>query len=281
MLHSTVATEPDAHGLRWLTAAVGTALTPLLRGPCRTGEVVARTTDLVAVHITGAEPALVCVTSTKAARLPCAMVVGSFLPAATPGAPAAIGNGRLRLPDAVVGVARWWPARAPHVSDAVMCARRAGLCPRPELDPLLLDAAARLAHALSGRGRLADAVHALLGLGPGLTPAGDDVLAGALTTLRATGSHRADDLTAAIEAADPFSRTTTVSAGLLAYAAQGRCVPQLTALLSALDSPGGDVYSAHRDLLTVGHTSGSALYAGVLCALLRLDHPTPDRRPAL
>ncbi|NDL55604.1 DUF2877 domain-containing protein [Phytoactinopolyspora mesophila] len=282
MLHSTMTPGQDAPGIRWLTAAAGSALTPLLRGPRRNGEVVARTTDMVAVHVTGAEPALVCVTNTRAARLPCAMIVDTPLPAATVGTPAAIGNGRLRLPTAVVSVARWWPARAPHVFDAALCVRRAARCPRPDLDELVRQAAALLTDGLStDRHRLGDAVDALLGLGPGLTPAGDDVLAGALTTLRAVHSRRADELTAAIEAAAPLSRTTTVSAGLLAYAAQGRCVPELAALLAALESPGGDVQSAHRDLLTVGHTSGSALYAGVLCALLRADHPMSDRRPAL
>jgi hypothetical protein len=82
VLLSTVATEPEIHGLRWLNAAAGSALTQLIRGPRRAGHVVARTTDMVAVHVSGAEPALVCVTTTKAARLPCAMVVETALTAA-------------------------------------------------------------------------------------------------------------------------------------------------------------------------------------------------------
>lgn len=278
---------------RVLHAAAGMAAAPLLRGPDRTGVVVASTTDVIAVHVGAADPGLICLTSHDAVRLPCAMVLAEALPEASVGASVSVGDGRLQLPDTVVTTSRWRPAPPLPVSDPATCSARAAQCPAPLLDPGLRDAAATLACALRSPAlQLDHAAGALLGLGPGLTPIGDDVLAGALVALRAARSPMATRLARAIEGCEPLSRTSTFSAGLLSYAARGQCVPQLAAFLAALSAPGSPtqaagaaadpasvspVSTARRQLLTVGHTSGAGLYTGVLCALRGPGSLVPGR----
>jgi hypothetical protein len=95
----------------------------------------------------------------------------------------------------------------------------------------------------------------LLGRGPGLTPAGDDVLAGLLAGRAAYGP---DDraLADAICALAP-SRTTALSAALLRHAARGECIPEVAAFTAALTGA-GPVGPAAARLLAVGHTSDGA-----------------------
>ncbi|NED93959.1 DUF2877 domain-containing protein [Phytoactinopolyspora alkaliphila] len=255
----------EVHTLR---AASSMAIAALVDGPLRAATVVAATREMVAMSVHAVEPGLVCLTSRSAARLPCAMVLPGPVPAADTGAPATVGNGRVTLPGIVVGASRWWAVRLPRVAESRVALARSATCAAPVLGPEVLDAAAALAGALHSRAlRLDEAVRGLLGLGPGLTPQGDDVLAGALVALRAVHRPAADRLAAEITRARPFERTTAVSAGLLAYAAHGRCVPELSAFLDALGAPGTDLLGARRQLLTIGHTSGAGLCAGVLGAL--------------
>ncbi|WP_166355086.1 DUF2877 domain-containing protein [Phytoactinopolyspora limicola] len=262
-------------------AAVGTALRPVLLGPRRTGQIVASTRSLVAVHIPGGQPALAVLATRDAVRLPGAMLLAGPLPVVSAGAPAVIGDGWLRLPTVSVTVGRWLPDAPLRISHPARCAAQATRCPEPTLDAAVRQATERFAVALrGGRDELDAAVGGLLGLGPGLTPAGDDVLAGALVTLSAAGAGRATELAASVDTADPLTRTTAVSAGLLAHAADAYGVPPLTALLAALDTPGADPLPAYRRLLDVGHTSGAALYAGVRCALEVAVHPSPVDRSA-
>jgi hypothetical protein len=112
------------------------------------------------------------------------------------------------------------------------------------------------------------AVARLLGRGPGLTPTGDDVLAGALVSLNALGAPAAGSLAAAVAASAPTA-TTKVSVALLRHAARGECIPQLADLLEAV-SHGTDSGAASPlpraagALLAVGHCSGAGLLHGVL-----------------
>lgn len=266
-------------------AAAASELAPLLRGRDRPGTVVASTRQLIAARVDGDDPGLVCLTTRTAVRLPCAMVMPGELPDVDVGAPVSVGGGRLALPGVDVTAGRWWRASAPVVPYPGRCARHAAQHPPPPVDADLMDRARRLARALrddSTDGTVATAVDELLGLGPGLTPAGDDVLAGVLVTLyaiehapgrgpvpapRRHAAGMADRVASAVAACRPRDRTTAVSAGLLAYAARGRCVPELRDLLVRLGEPAGLARAPLRRLLGVGHTSGAALYAGVLCAL--------------
>lgn len=83
----------------------------------------------------------------------------------------------------------------------------------------------------------------LLGLGPGLTPSGDDFLAGCLVALRATGrARRADELWSAIARAP--GATNDISRAHLRTAARGRLGADLHGLLDAV--LGGDAASLER-----------------------------------
>lgn len=263
-----------------LPGAASTVVAALVGGPRLTGEVVAATRTLTAVLVEhGTGPVLLCVTGPAAVRLPCAMVTPWPVSGLRPGMPAVVGDGELRIGSidgsgddgVIVTAARWWRVRPATIGDVGLArARTAGMADRPGLDGMIVAAAGRLGLALlcGDDEELGDAVEGLLGLGPGLTPAGDDVLAGALVVAAAVG--RAARLASAVEAAAPFRRTTAVSAGLLPHAAHGLAVPQLAAYLAALGAARGDVDTTERRLLEVGHTSGAALRLGAVVALAAL-----------
>ena len=122
---------------------------------------------------------------------------------------------------------------------------------------------------LSGQRALAPAavVDRLLGVGPGLTPSGDDILAGFLVGVRSFGLAE-DRLRAAVLEATP-RRTTGLSAALLRCAARGEAIPEVSSLLKALSkhtASNRTLDGALRRLGHIGHTSGTALAAGVLAA---------------
>ncbi|HET7421665.1 MAG TPA: DUF2877 domain-containing protein [Candidatus Dormibacteraeota bacterium] len=97
-------------------------------------------------------------------------------------------------------------------------------------------------------------VLALAGLGPGLTPAGDDVLAGYAAGLVLLHGQRKRAEQIANQAA---ARTNSLSATLLRHAAQGE-VPEVVHILLAT----GDA----RPLLAFGHSSGQAWLRGLVSA---------------
>jgi hypothetical protein len=123
---------------------------------------------------------------------------------------------------------------------------------------------------------VAAAATALLGRGPGLTPAGDDVLAGTLATLRVLGPSRppavaarlaatADALAGAVLSVAP-QRTTALSAQLLEHADRGAVALPVADVLRAVAGRGGLVAAAAR-LARVGHTSGGDLLTGIALAV--------------
>lgn len=108
----------------------------------------------------------------------------------------------------------------------------------------------------------------LLGRGPGLTPLGDDVLAGWFAARAALGDP--DDLLAAA-CRRRLGVTTLLSATLLDCAMRGEVLPQLAAWLAA---PGPTTAAA---LLAVGATSGAGLLAGADLALTTSTTDRPGR----
>ncbi|HSO65423.1 MAG TPA: DUF2877 domain-containing protein, partial [Ornithinibacter sp.] len=113
-----------------------------------------------------------------------------------------------------------------------------------------------------------DATH-LLGRGPGLTPLGDDVLAGWFVARHAAG-HPDTTLAAAVRPG--LGATTLLSATLLDCAMRGEALPQLAAWL-ADPTP-----STAEALLGVGATSGTGLLAGAELALSSIAaHHRPGR----
>ncbi len=116
----------------------------------------------------------------------------------------------------------------------------------------------------------------LIGLGPGLTPAGDDFAGGAMIALRACGTaagHAAlADRIAAWALPLAQERTNRISRAHLACAAQGEGHEALHDLLTFRD-PEKDLARLAR----VGHTSGLDAAAGALLALNGV--PTGIRTP--
>jgi len=247
--------------------AASAAVAGLLCGPPRRLAVVAATAAAVYLADPADPAATVCLAAAHAVRVPCALMLGPGappVPAVCPGEPATAGRGGLVLAGFAGRVTRWWRPPCPGVPapGTVAALRRALPVALGPADPYL---AAALA-AGTGPDEL---VARLLGYGPGLTPLGDDVLAGLLVTARATGAHDlAAALATAIGRAGP-GRTTAVSRALLHHAARGRCVPELAAVLAG--RPG-----AVPALLAVGHSSGAGLATGVLAAL---GGPAPDPDP--
>jgi len=107
-----------------------------------------------------------------------------------------------------------------------------------------------------------------VGLGSGLTPAGDDVLAGALVAL-AAGGHRHALVAAVLEALP--GRTTALSAVLLRHACDGLAVPALVDVVDGFQAAGDgrttDLPGRVGRLLAVGHSSGAALAHGAVAAV--------------
>jgi hypothetical protein len=111
--------------------------------------------------------------------------------------------------------------------------------------------------------QLQDGAARLAGLGNGLTPAGDDFLAGVM--LRAWLAHPAPQsfCGAIVEAAAP--RTTTLSAAFLRAAAGGECDAAWHQLLAVLGTATDDELArAVQAVLARGATSGADTLAGFL-----------------
>ncbi|WP_181009818.1 DUF2877 domain-containing protein [Ornithinimicrobium sufpigmenti] len=195
-----------------------------------------------------------------------------------------VGRGEVRTAGGGLVVRRVWrplPVPTAPLSEAARWAAWAGLAGLTSLDhddvsggrlaelaAAVLDGpAAQVSRHLNGP-ISTEAVHGLVGLGPGLTPAGDDVLCGLLLGLRASGQERERSLLE--EAVLPLlGRTTALSATLLRQAAQGYAVPPVVALLRAWHRGAGvpALASAGCPVAEIGHTSGPALILGLATAL--------------
>jgi len=109
----------------------------------------------------------------------------------------------------------------------------------------------------------------LAGLGPGLTPAGDDFLCGAMLWAWLAHCEPGPLCRLLAEAAAP--RTTALAAALLRRAALGECSAPWHVLLAALRAGDGDALRpAVEGVLAQGHTSGADALAGFLSELHRL-----------
>lgn len=122
-------------------------------------------------------------------------------------------------------------------------------------------AALRLASTTAAQ---ADALAALIGLGPGLTPAGDDWLAGWLIRWRLDAAAASAAAAPPLRAAD-LTATTRLSQALLRAAYAGWVDAAWQDLLAALSCNHADSIQQHaRRILQHGATSGCAMLAGFL-----------------
>jgi hypothetical protein len=113
---------------------------------------------------------------------------------------------------------------------------------------------------------IVEGVHGLMGLGPGLTPSGDDFLLGFLAGLTAVqpepGNQAAAKLARCL-AQDAPARTTAVAASFLKYATQGQYHQYLVELIDLFrDGDEAPMLNAAQRLLTLGHFSGTDLLLG-------------------
>jgi hypothetical protein len=111
----------------------------------------------------------------------------------------------------------------------------------------------------------------LAGLGPGLTPSGDDFLAGTLLALAMIQEHRPDGALGEIarlllDTAAP--RTHEISAAYLRAAYAGEASERWHALLGAMAAGNTQAIGpAAHGVMTVGETSGADMLAGFLVAM--------------
>lgn len=118
---------------------------------------------------------------------------------------------------------------------------------------------------------------ALAGRGPGLTPAGDDFLVGALHAVWALGSSGGVRPLAAAIAAAAAPRTTSLSAAWLRGAARGEAAAPWMRLLRALAEDDCDaVVRALRGVLALGHTSGRDGLRGFIAGVRAIARPAPQ-----
>jgi hypothetical protein len=292
----TAARAPAKRG----AAAAGAAslgVRNLIDGPRRPAQVMAAFASAVYLELgtAGPEPRVLALVTPSAFRLPNAVVVTPHQarpahgPAAAAsvdcttwaaaGGDACIGEGFVQAGRFRVPVRRWWdpsPVLGPLsrarleqgcVALESVCAsspRRPGLAGHPA--PAAL-AAACAAGDLAGA---VEAAESMIGLGPGLTPSGDDVLTGLLLALRLLGGAirggtravwLADWLSAAVTY-EAGSRTTSLSATLLHCAARGQAAAEVATVLRAFAGQEPAAPAVTR-LLAAGKTSGADLAWGL------------------
>jgi hypothetical protein len=182
------------------------------------------------------------------------------LPAVTVGGLATLRAGRLELgPSAfdVAGAPRWTPPTVdgPLRATEIPGARRSALADDRELLATVT--------ALVTRGELEAIASRLGGRGPGLTPAGDDVLAGIVLALHALGTAEAR-LQRAVEAV----RTTDLARAYLRWCARGQCIaPAHDVLRAVADADAVGLTRAARQLSALGASSGADLLLGLQVGL--------------
>jgi len=170
-------------------------------------------------------------------------------------------SGKLHVDGHVLAVGRLVGAYVPPLGDGA--SRKTGPVTVEATPPATV---AGLVDAHLSHGRVdAAAAARLLGRGEGLTPLGDDVLAGWLAMFRAARVPTPDVDRVVVHARD---RTTLLSATLLDCARHGEVLPEYAGWVRALGTP--DEPAAVRALHAVGATSGAGLHAGGRVALDQL-----------
>src|SRR4051812_49332549 len=289
---ATFRTAPPARAATAVPASASTGVAELLRGPARPARVLMSLPEAVYLQIpTERGTDVVGVLTSDAARLPLGCVLfrpsnGRPLVALPSGAPAEVGCGRIVVGDLAVSAAAWWnprprlpsgrPALLPEGVRQLRIALYGEGVPHSAFTlPGLPTGPGGPLAALRGAVRRADLDAALrtasrlIGLGPGLTPAGDDVMAGTMAGLALLGHPAAERFAAAVYSL-AAGRTTELSRALLRHAAAGRVSGEYAAVLHGLvgDRPLGPAIAG---LLATGSTSGRALALGLCTAIDLVD----------
>jgi hypothetical protein len=257
-------------------AWASTAVSGLLSGPPLDLPVLASTGAAAYLAAPGHGPPTVVLAllAEGAVRLPLGVCVAAG-PLPRAGTTAQAGGGTVTAAGRTWRPVRWWDPRPRLDAEALL---RYG----PRLMMVVQDTPAAAfgiplpdAFAVAGALAAGDPAPAVgaIGLGPGLTPAADDVIAGALAVLALTG--RLSDIVRRAVEARAATHTTALSAALLVAAARGEVIPPAARVLGLLagGAPPARVASAVAGLLRVGHTSGHDLCAGLAGALASTGGP--------
>ncbi|RLV50867.1 DUF2877 domain-containing protein [Nocardioides mangrovicus] len=227
-----------------LAAAAGPRTAMRLAGPRRELSIVHRGHDALYLDLGGW---CLGVVRPPAVQVPCALVLGPDAEIDLAGVETATADdSELELDGVRVRIARFRDVRVPRITAI-----------HPEAAAVL---SAHASPASEELGEVSDPV-SLVGRGSGLTPLGDDVLAGRLATSYALG----------VPATVPYDvrgATTLLSATLVDCAARGEVLPQFRDVVVGLGDPASLGAAAER-LAAVGHTSGAGLLLG---ASLELEH---------
>ncbi len=162
-------------------------------------------------------------------------------------------SGRLPPPDQLSGAADLLAAAAGHLA--------AGSALHGDPSRKRAARARSRLHA----GDLAGTVALLAGLGPGLTPAGDDALAGVLLVRRALGGEEAEPALVEVAAT---AKTTSIAGAFMSWAARGQALSPAHDLLAAAargDRKACD--AACASLAGIGETSGADFALGLTWAM--------------
>jgi hypothetical protein len=195
---------------------------------------------------------------------------------------------KCKLPDLGVGgitqnpMAAWnsvWRAlnERQRLSGAEICAEELFRQDAP-MQKTVIKSMGILIHELVEAARNLDAsieiiVAGLIGLGPGLTPSGDDFLVGFLTGLRSVRGKSRERLQFLSELGKEVihlsSYTNDISRTYLFYAAKGQVSSRLAGLVEAI---AGGADTAHfwqtvEEAMQVGHSSGMDTITGLLVGL--------------
>ena len=187
------------------------------------------------------------------------------------GATIEVGHGRIMLEGLAITVSRWWDPR-PMLPAMTSVGLERAIDGLPAQVPDIDCAPLRSALVAGSAGGILHSARQLLGKGPGLTPEGDDYLAGALSATRLFAEALGRDRTTAMVAGVSVplakladARTTTFSASLIHSALRGQVTEPAGALLRAIAGR-GNIASSHESLVKLGHSSGPALAAGMVLA---------------
>lgn len=199
-----------------------------------------------------------------------------------PGASARVVDGDLEIDGAtiVLAGAQPWLGTLPSPAEVVSSADDVVAATEDARGSALLAEPYRnRAHRARDRlaaGALDEAARLLVGLGPGLTPSGDDALAGIVFALRATGGLDAESLTMG---ASEAGETGTISRGFLRWAARGQALePAHDLLASAAIGDADRASRAARRTAAIGETSGADFLLGLrwgMEAAPQLARPSP------
>jgi hypothetical protein len=132
---------------------------------------------------------------------------------------------------------------------------------------VLSDGLARLVDALYQNRDVEAAVRGLVGLGPGATPSGDDLLVGsAAAALRLRGflGQGAIDSVQAVLRLIPASATTRLSRAMFGHAARGTFAEPLVRLVTHLGAGDVDLTADALLLVDLGGQTGSDMLAAVV-----------------